>query len=83
MAASGDAPGGFGGWCVSWRAADGGGVLMGAVGQPFARSQKSRSLCDEAALPPHARRQRYIVLAAGITASRADARVGTDAFCAC
>ena len=34
MAASRDAPGGFGGWVASWRAADGVGVLMGNVGQP-------------------------------------------------
>ena len=42
MAASGEAPGGFAGWVAWWRAADGGGVLMGAVGQPLiARSQNS------------------------------------------
>ena len=41
MAASGEAPGGFVGLCVSWRAADGVLGLMGAVGQPFARSQNS------------------------------------------
>ena len=59
MAASGEAPGGFAGWVAWWRAADGGGVLMGAVGQPFARSQKSRSLFDE--LPPHASRVAVIL----------------------
>ena len=41
MAASGEPPGGFGGLCVSWRAADGVVRLMGAVGQPFACSKNS------------------------------------------
>ena len=54
MAASGEAPGGFVGLCVSWRAADGVVGLMGAVGQPFARSQNSELFAGAAA--PHAGR---------------------------
>ena len=56
MAASGEAPGGFGGLCVSWRAADGVVELMGTVGQPFAQPKNSEFFVMK--LPPHASRAR-------------------------
>ena len=62
MAASRDAPGGFVGLCVSWRAADGVVGLMGAVGQPFARSQNSEVFVMK--LPPHASRAADIAMGA-------------------
>ena len=66
--------GGFGGWGASWRAADGVGVLMGAVGQPIIVPKTPKSLLAEAA-----RAAGYIVVMAGIPASRAGASVGADA----
>ena len=59
MAASGEAPGGVGGWGARWRAADGVVGLMGAVGQPFARSQNSEVFVMK--LPPHASRAAVIL----------------------
>ena len=66
MAASGEAPGGFAGWVAWWRAADGGGVLMGAVGQPLiARSQNSELFAGCPARGPR-------------SASYLNARLGTN-----
>ena len=78
MAAFSARRGGFVGLCVSWRAADGGVGLMGAVGQPIIAAKNSEVfVMDEAA-----RAAGYIVTAAAIPAFGADACVGTDAFCA-
>ena len=63
MAASGEAPGGFGGRCAWWRAADGVVELMGTVGQPFAQPKNSEVFVMK--LPPHAS-SGYIAMAAEV-----------------
>ena len=76
MAASGEAPGGFGGWVAWWLCFQISWCADGCLGAALCAQQKLRSLCCEAA-PARFAGSGYIAMAAGMLAYRAGASVGT------